>query len=71
MRVDGSLVRYYRYAAGLSQDALAERTGLTRMTVLRIEKGRSVSIQTVKIVATALGCQIADLHPVREAVAGG
>jgi transcriptional regulator with XRE-family HTH domain len=60
----GSQLRERRKAAGISQDALAEAAGLSRTSVVNIEKGRQgVSLGTLYRLADALACASADLLP--------
>ncbi len=40
----GEHVRRARHARGFRQDELAERIGVTRMTISRLERGESVSV---------------------------
>ncbi|MGW4635947.1 helix-turn-helix transcriptional regulator [Nocardia sp. NPDC004415] len=42
----GQAVRHAREQRGLHQAELAERLGVTRMTVSRLERGGSVSMET-------------------------
>ncbi len=42
----GESVRRVRKTRGFRQDELAERTGVTRMTISRLERGDPVSIET-------------------------
>jgi transcriptional regulator with XRE-family HTH domain len=51
----GLAIRERRRALGLSQDALAERSGLDRLNVGRIERGeRSPRLDTLARIADAL-----------------
>jgi transcriptional regulator with XRE-family HTH domain len=60
----GGLVRKARDKAGLTQDALASRIGLTRTSVTNIEKGRQkVLLHTLCDLASALGIPPAALLP--------
>jgi transcriptional regulator with XRE-family HTH domain len=60
----GEAVRAVRDSRGLSQDALAAAAGLHRTHISLIERGqRSVRLETVVALATALGVQPADLMP--------
>jgi putative molybdopterin biosynthesis protein len=55
-------VRAFRDARGLSQVALAERSGLTRQSIGAIEAGRAVPAVDVALrLARALGCQVEEL----------
>lgn len=57
-----SRVRAHRSAAGLSQQTLAERAGLTRQSVSGIESGHYVPNTAVALrLAAALGCAVEDL----------
>lgn len=48
-----------RVAQGLTQEALGERTGVSRMTVVRIEIGKTdPKISTVEALARALGMEL-------------
>src|SRR6516162_5053981 len=60
----GVLLRQYRVAAGLSQEALAERAGLSRRGIADLERGARSSPygETVRRLADALG-----LNPVERA----
>lgn len=40
---------------GLSQRALAERAGVSKITILRLERGDDVSLRTLDRIAEALG----------------
>lgn len=42
----GTRVRHARHDKGLRQDELAERLGVTRMTISRLENGQPVSVDT-------------------------
>lgn len=50
-------VRALRQAAGMTQDALAELSGVSRITINRIESGRTsrVELDTLERLARALG----------------
>lgn len=63
-----SRVRQARMAAGLSQQELAERTGLTRQAVNAIESGRYVPNTVVALhLARALGTRVERLFNVEQA----
>ena len=51
-----------RRGAGLSVADLAEKTGLTRQTIYRIENGgiESVNVKTLAMCANVIGCSIVD-----------
>jgi transcriptional regulator with XRE-family HTH domain len=54
-------VRRYRRTAGLSQEGLAERAGLSTPTVSKLEQGGTVRVETVHAVARALGVHTSQL----------
>ncbi len=61
----GSLLRSRRVAAGLSQERLAERAGLSLRGVSDLERGvrRSPRLETVRMLADALGLGQEDRLP--------
>jgi transcriptional regulator with XRE-family HTH domain len=60
--VFGANVKRYRAAAGLSQEAVAERMGVDRAYVSGIERGRqNATLLTVWQAAQALGVRPVDL----------
>ena len=57
-----SVLRVYRNLRGLTQAALAEQAGVSRVTVAEIEIGRKKgSITTLRALADALGVSLDDL----------
>lgn len=55
----GQAFRALRMNRGLTQQEVAERAGITRLTVIRIEDGRdSVSIRNHSKLAAALGAEL-------------
>ena len=61
-KVFGANVRSYRLAAGLSQEAVAERMGVDRAYVSGIERGRqNATLLTIWQAAQALRVRPADL----------
>ncbi len=57
-------VRSLRHASGLSQTALAERSGVSRRMLVAIEAGeKNVSLTTLDLIAEALGVAFSDLDP--------
>lgn len=58
----GARIKAARHAAGLSQEALGEMTGLHRVSINRIEAGgQDVSFTTLVSIATALGVSVQSL----------
>jgi len=57
-----SKLKEIRTAAGLTQDKLAEITGISQANICRIENGINIpTIETAKKLAVALNCKIDDL----------
>src|SRR5690606_1527580 len=57
-----SLLRRRREQAGIAQQALAERVGVSRQALIAIEAGRQVPSTTLALqLARALGCRVEDL----------
>lgn len=55
-------VRALRTKCGVSQDALAERTGLNRLTITRLEAAaHPPNVETLEKIARALRVTVADL----------
>lgn len=54
----GEQIRTARMEQGLTQTELAERAGVSRPTVARVEAGEDVSTATLEKVAAALGLAI-------------
>jgi len=61
MIIDGNRVRRQRARRKLTQQALAERAGVSQSTVSRIEQGYVSSIDSLSRVADALGVSIRSL----------
>lgn len=58
----GDRVRELRRAAGMSQEGLAEATGLHRTYISSLERGqRNVGLENIHLLATALGVPVAQL----------
>jgi XRE family transcriptional regulator, regulator of sulfur utilization len=58
----GAKVRELREKRGWNQDEFAERAGLNRIHLYRVETGQqSPTIRTLSIIATALDLRIRDL----------
>ena len=63
----GKAIKQRRTEQGLSQEALAEMTGLHRTYVGSVERGeRNVSAINIRSLATALQCQASDLFRMTE-----
>ena len=56
------LLRHVRERAPLSQEELAERSGLNRVTIARLELGASARASTIRKLAKALGVKATDLY---------
>ncbi|MEV7857187.1 helix-turn-helix transcriptional regulator [Streptomyces sp. NPDC088183] len=68
-RAVGDRIRAARLAAGLTQQGIAERTGMDRATYNRIEQGHSSPLlDSLFLIADAIGVPLADL--VREEAQG-
>ncbi|MBN2527753.1 MAG: helix-turn-helix transcriptional regulator [Deltaproteobacteria bacterium] len=58
----GGRVAQFRETAGLTQDNLAEKVGVTIETISRLERGVSIpSIARLDTIANALGVELTDL----------
>jgi HTH-type transcriptional regulator / antitoxin HipB len=55
----GEQIRRVRVQRGLQQDELADRLGVTRMTISRLERGQSVSVDTALRALSECGYAIA------------
>jgi transcriptional regulator with XRE-family HTH domain len=58
---NGIEIRKRRRAAGLTQDDLAEMTGLSKGTVENAEAGKPAYVSTIDSIADALKCDVTDL----------
>jgi DNA-binding XRE family transcriptional regulator len=56
--VSADAVLEAREAAGLSQQGLADASGVPKTTIARIERGNNTSIETLTKIANALGKKI-------------
>ena len=66
-RAIGARIRQLRVSAGLTQQALSQAAGVSRVTLLRIEKGeQSPRYDTLVSLANALGGTIGEFNPVAE-----
>src|SRR5215218_6840366 len=63
----GDRLRWLREAAGLTQEELADRSGLSRDAVSALERGRRrhPQLQTIRALATALGLSDEDVQTLR------
>ncbi len=60
----GLKLRQQRKKAGITQNELAEKTGVTRVYVGLIERGEtSITLEKVYRLAEALKCDVSDLLP--------
>lgn len=57
----GAKVREARTAAGLTQQSLATRAGVSLGTLIRIERGEDTTLGTLTLLAAQLGVGVADL----------
>lgn len=57
----GQRVRDRRVAAGLNQTTLALLAGLCRQTVATVERAGTTDLNTLRKIAAALDCSLADL----------
>lgn len=61
-RVLGERIKRLRVQAGLSQEQLAKRSGINRVTLARIELGEhSPRMETLRAIARGLGCDVQKL----------
>ena len=66
MRV-GERIRELREKAGVSQVELSEKVGISQSMLCQIEREtKNPSLQVGKLIAEALGCEIADLFEQKE-----
>lgn len=60
----GSRVKQARKEAGLTQEGLAEKTGMAPRTIQKIEAGDiTILITTLRRLREAIGCKFQDLLP--------
>ncbi len=64
----GTLIKQRREAKRWTQTELAEKSGIvTQAMISRIEKGEdNAKIDTLRGIATALGCSVVDLLPEKD-----
>ncbi len=58
----GAALRSARISKSLSQQALAEAVGISRTTLIQIEKGKDAQMSNVEMTAQALGVEFGILH---------
>lgn len=57
-------VRYWRKKRGLTQDKLAELSGLSRVSISEVERGLAdTKISTIRAIAKALDAEILEVFP--------
>jgi transcriptional regulator with XRE-family HTH domain len=67
LRQFGNAIRYYRLNADMSQEELAEASGLHRTYVGAVERGeRNISLRNVKRLAVSLRVDVRDLFEKRQ-----
>lgn len=58
----GEKIKYYRKLKGYSQERLAEKTNLSKMSIRRYESGeREPGLDALKKIAVALDCEVSDI----------
>ena len=58
----GERIKAIRKRKGITQDQLADATGLNRVHLYRLENGRqSMTLRTLKVIADTLGVRVTDL----------
>lgn len=58
----GEKIKYYRKLKGYSQENLADKTSLSKMSIRRYESGeRQPGLDALKKIAAALECQVSDI----------
>lgn len=63
MKLDGKRMRYARYRLGCSLDMVGERSGISKNTARRAERGEEVRPSTARKIAAGLRLEVADLVP--------
>jgi transcriptional regulator with XRE-family HTH domain len=60
-------IRELRLAAGLSQQAIADRINVSKVTISDLERGKMrLDVEYMRRIADALGCLPADLLPAKD-----
>lgn len=57
----GERIEYLRKEKGLTQEELAEKSGLHRAYFWDVEQGKNISIRTAYNIARALGVKLSEL----------
>ena len=58
----GRRIKAIRQRNGITQDQLADMTGLNRVHLYRLETGKqSMTLRTLKLIADSLGVRVRDL----------
>lgn len=55
---DGDEIRAMRALAGLSQVEVANRSGLSKQTISRLENGEGVAVSTIESILDVLGDEL-------------
>ena len=55
LKIDATALQHAMVDAGLNQQELAERSGVTASTIYRISKGQAFNSTTLDAIANALG----------------
>lgn len=61
MKINIDKVKTIRINKNLSQEQLSEKSGLSLRTIQRMESGKSVSMESLKVLSIALGVDSSDL----------
>lgn len=54
----GKLIKYHRQKSGLSQKELAQKSGLTQVTISKIENGIGGTLKALDNILNALKCEV-------------
>lgn len=54
-------IKSRRAALGLSQEALAQKAGVSSRTIINAERGKGLNVHTLGVIAKALKCTEAEL----------
>jgi len=61
LKLDGKKMRHARYRLGCSLDMFGERSGISKNTARRAERGEEVRPSTARKIAAGLGVEVSDL----------